>query len=600
MSVTTAPDEAWLTGIEAGCERLVHPRVHDPLERARQRRFVGVALAAPFLIAPALAPALAVFLAGPSLLAAVCAIFAIAWTCATIAAVTGSRALAEPVALTAATIAVVAAIAGGGGIAYPATLLAMALVFETYWVDRTVGRAALGGAAAGVAIVLSGVVGTYVAGSAAGTSAWAWLAPCIYFALVAARLSTMLRSADKSVPSPPTDELAQLFGAAVLKLSPTGEVVEASDEAGAVFGLPAGLLAGRSLFERVHVADRVAFMNALENMTTGDPRRTAELRIRAANNGDAGTDGRFVPVSLEIFRLPQFKGELTVVVRDNTALAALRGEIEAARQTADSTEVAKNRFLAAVSHELRTPLNAIIGFSDMMLNDMVGDLTEQQQEYVGLISSSGHHLLSVVNAILDVSRIESGAYSIRPEPFAVAEAVELCRSMMAHQAETQGVELIVSVRPDVRELAADRRAVQQIMINLLSNAIKFTPAGGSVSLDVFRQGGKLSFVVSDTGIGIAAEDFDRLGQPFTQLSNDTTRQFEGAGLGLSLVKGLVRLHEGELAVESAPGEGTVVTVTLPVDGPKSLEEEATPKAPVSAMVHAMDLKVRDETVRKTA
>jgi cell cycle sensor histidine kinase DivJ len=262
--------------------------------------------------------------------------------------------------------------------------------------------------------------------------------------------------------------------------------------------------------------------------------------------------------------------------------------------------VAKNRVLAAVSHELRTPLNAIIGFSDMMLHDMVGDLTEQQQEYVGLISNSGHHLLSVVNAILDVSRIESGAYSIRPEPFAVTEAVELCRSMMAHQAETQGVELIVSVRPDVRELAADRRAVQQIMINLLSNAIKFTPSGGSVSLDVYRLGGKMSFVVSDTGIGIAEEDLGRLGQPFTQLSNDTTRQFEGAGLGLSLVKGLVRLHEGELAVESAPGEGTVVTVTLPVDGPKSLEEEARPMAPASATVHAMDLKVKDETVRKTA
>jgi cell cycle sensor histidine kinase DivJ len=600
LSVTTAPDETWLTGIEAGCERLVHPRVHEPLERARQRRFVGAALAAPFVIAPALAPALAGLLAGPSLLAAVCAIFAISWTCATITAVTGSRALAEPVALATATIAVAAAIAGGGGIAYPVTLLALALVFETCWIDRTGGRAALGGAAAGVAIVVSSLVGIYVAGPAAGTSAWAWLAPGIYFALVAARLSTMLRPADNSVPSPPTDELARLFGAAVLKLSPSGEVVEASDEAGAMFGLPAGLLAGRSLFERVHVADRVAFMNALENMKTSDARRTVELRIRAAGNGDVGTDGRFIPVSLEVFRLPQFNGELTVVVRDNTALAALRGEIEAARQTVDSTEVAKNRFLAAVSHELRTPLNAIIGFSDMMLHDMVGDLTEQQQEYVGLISNSGHHLLSVVNAILDVSRIESGAYSIRPEPFAVTEAVELCRSMMAHQAETQGVELIVSVRPDVRELAADRRAVQQIMINLLSNAIKFTPSGGSVSLDVYRLGGKMSFVVSDTGIGIAEEDLGRLGQPFTQLSNDTTRQFEGAGLGLSLVKGLVRLHEGELAVESAPGEGTVVTVTLPVDGPKSLEEEARPMAPASATVHAMDLKVKDETVRKTA
>jgi cell cycle sensor histidine kinase DivJ len=505
----------------------------------------------------------------------------------------------EPLALAGGIAASAAAIAGGGGLSQPATLLVLALVFETYWIERTSARAAIGGAAAAFALLLASLAISSFPGTIGTASALAWLAPALYFALVAPRISSLLRSQKRQAVEFSVHDLAQLTGAGVVKLSSSGEILDTTEEADALFGMPAGLLAGRSLFERVHVADRVALMNALANMTAENSRQRVDIRIRALARGAAGKDERFLPASLEFVRTQRFGEPTIVLVRDNSELARLRDQLADARNAADGTEVAKNRFLAAVSHELRTPLNSIIGFSDMMMNGMTGELSVQQREYAGLISSSGNHLLSVVNAILDVSRIESGAYSIVPEPFDVTEAVELCRSMMAHQAESQGLELTVSVRPDVRELAADRRAVQQIMINLLSNAIKFTPAGGSVSLDVFRRGGGVSFVVADTGIGIAEEDLGKLGRPFTQVSNDITRQFEGAGLGLSLVKGLVALHEGELAIESAPGAGTTVTVKLPLMGPNIESDDATPRMP-SATVHAMEVKVQDETVRKTA
>src|SRR5690606_6326152 len=156
-----------------------------------------------------------------------------------------------------------------------------------------------------------------------------------------------------------------------------------------------------------------------------------------------------------------------------------RARLADASDSAQEVELAKGRFLGAVSHELRTPLNAIIGFSDMLLHNMAGELPSgRQRDYVGLIRESGHHLLSVVNAILDVSKIEAGAYSIHAEPFVLDEAVGLCHDMMAPLAEAKGVSLSIHSCPDLGELTADRRAVQQIIINLVSNAIKFTPAGG--------------------------------------------------------------------------------------------------------------------------
>jgi cell cycle sensor histidine kinase DivJ len=210
----------------------------------------------------------------------------------------------------------------------------------------------------------------------------------------------------------------------------------------------------------------------------------------------------------------------------------------------------------------------------MLLHEMFGPFADaRQKEYVTLIRQSGQHLLEVVTSILDISRLESGTYAAQPEPFRFAEAVEMCQSMMSLPAGQKSIALSAQVAGDAGEINADRRAVQQILINLTSNAIKFTPDGGAVTIGARRVGSRLHFWVSDTGIGIAEADMANLGKPFTQVHNDYTRRYEGAGLGLSLVKGLVALHDGTMAIESAPGEGTKVSISLPVEGPKERPEK---------------------------
>jgi cell cycle sensor histidine kinase DivJ len=169
--------------------------------------------------------------------------------------------------------------------------------------------------------------------------------------------------------------------------------------------------------------------------------------------------------------------------------------------------------------------------------------------------------------------------------------------MMAHQASMKSVSLRVALGAGVGEICADRRAVQQVLINLLSNAVKFTPSGGSVVIGAKRVGERLRFWVSDTGIGISADDLKRIGQPFTQVQNDYTRQFEGTGLGLSLVKGLVALHDGTMTMESAPGEGTIATVTLPVAGPRGVDVAMDESA---AARKNLSEEAEDGTQRKTA
>ena len=597
LSVTAARSDAWLTGVQAGCERLVHPGVTDRAERARQRRFIGVSLAAPFVLAPALVHSFSDTLATPTLIAVICVAFALAWTCASTVAVSGRRKLLEKVALLAAASTVAVSVAAGGGAAAPTVLLAGALAFEPFWIDGRKSRLVAGAVTAALVLPLAVAGSGYFAANGPQPWLWAWFAPLLYLMATAPRMIATLRRIGEDSRTVDADDVAAMFGAAALRLSPSGEVLDASGKAGELLGMQAQLLIGRRFLDRVHVADRVQYMQALASVSADGTRRSAELRIWVAD-GPAGEEG-FVPILMDL-ALHGETGEVQALLRNNSMVADMRAELESRREAADSMDVAKNRFLAAVSHELRTPLNAIIGFSDMMLNDMAGNLEDRQREYVGLISSSGRHLLSVVNAILEVSRIESGAYTISPEPFPLAEAVELCTSMMKHQAQAQGLTLTVTVRPGVNEVVADRRAVQQIIINLLSNAIKFTPAAGSVSLEVSRLGGRISIVVADTGIGIAPEDIRRLGKPFTQISNDITRRFEGAGLGLSLVKGLVALHEGGLEIESAPGKGTTVTATLPMDGPKGALQPLVPTAQSTATVHRIDSREGHETIRKTA
>jgi len=219
-----------------------------------------------------------------------------------------------------------------------------------------------------------------------------------------------------------------------------------------------------------------------------------------------------------------------------------------------------------MSHELRTPLNAIIGFSEMIVHEeaMMIDAA-RRKEYAQLINDSSQHLLSVVNGILDISKMETGNFEISPEPFAPRAALLHCCNLLALKARDNGVDLITRAAEDLPVMNGDPRAFKQIALNLVANAIKFTERGGSVTVSAAVEGSRLMLVVTDTGVGIAAEDLARIGDPFFQSDKTYQRKHEGTGLGLSIVKGLVGLHNGEMNVQSTVGEGTTVAVALPLD-----------------------------------
>lgn len=325
---------------------------------------------------------------------------------------------------------------------------------------------------------------------------------------------------------------------------------------------------GLSIAELVHVSDRIAVAQALDALRQGQASAKVEARVEHGLDPEGGR--QFIAVRLELVAATGDEALQNVLVQivDVSEEMQLREDIVERTSEALSAHEAKSRFLAAVSHELRTPLNAILGFSDVLAGEYFGALqNDRQKEYVALIRQSGAHLLSVVNTMLDMSRIEAGRYELITEPFRIAEAIETCRAMLDLQARNKGVTLTTRVARGLGEIVADRRAVQQILINLTGNAVKFTESGGVVSIDAEQRGRNLVISVSDTGIGIAADKMDMLGQPFVQVQGDYNRGYEGTGLGLSLVKGLVCLHGGQFAIESRLGEGTVVTVTLPMEGP---------------------------------
>ncbi|MCM2476514.1 HAMP domain-containing histidine kinase [Rhizobium sp. CG5] len=324
----------------------------------------------------------------------------------------------------------------------------------------------------------------------------------------------------------------------------------------------------RAFAEQVHVTDRIAFVSAFDRLRQGDDAAMVELRLgRPVSGSDAG---RFMNVRIDLSARRDGRGQFAGVVgvmRDITADVAARAELARMAGEVDQANDAKSRFLAAVSHEMRTPLNAILGFSDILVGEYFGRLeNDRQREYVHLIRQSGGHLLSVVNAMLDMSKIEAGRYELMLEPFPVAEAINECESMLGLQAREKGLTLTSRLGRDLGEVTADQRALRQILINLVGNAIKFTEPGGAVTVDAVIEGGDLKLSISDTGIGIAPDKIKLLGQPFVQIQNDYNRCYEGSGLGLSLVKGLVALHGGRLTMTSRVGEGTVVSVTVPADG----------------------------------
>ena len=224
----------------------------------------------------------------------------------------------------------------------------------------------------------------------------------------------------------------------------------------------------------------------------------------------------------------------------------------------------KSEFLANMSHELRTPLNAIIGFSEVLLQRMFGALNDKQDEYLKDIYASGQHLLSLINDILDLSKIEAGRMELVPAPFHVPSALENAVTLVKERAARHGIALELDLDPTLGEVVGDERKVKQVLLNLLSNAVKFTPEGGRISLKAGRRDGAVAISVTDTGIGIAPEDQAAIFEEFRQVGTDETRKQEGTGLGLTLAKKFVELHGGRIWVESELGQGSTFTFTLPV------------------------------------
>jgi signal transduction histidine kinase len=241
-------------------------------------------------------------------------------------------------------------------------------------------------------------------------------------------------------------------------------------------------------------------------------------------------------------------------------------ELKVAKEAAEVANHTKSAFLATMSHELRTPLNAVMGFSQMMITEVLGELpNDSYRNYAQHIYDSAAHLLEIINDILDVSKAEAGKLDLAEELVDVALAIEESCRLIDVRAETADVALSRPPAADLPPLYADRRKLKQIMMNLLSNAVKFTPAGGRVDVSVrIEPPAGLVIAVRDTGIGIAKEDIPRVTEPFVQVDNSLSRRHEGTGLGLALVSALMMLHGGTLGIESALGQGTTVTATFPM------------------------------------
>ncbi|HSB78857.1 MAG TPA: ATP-binding protein, partial [Candidatus Methylomirabilis sp.] len=238
-------------------------------------------------------------------------------------------------------------------------------------------------------------------------------------------------------------------------------------------------------------------------------------------------------------------------------------ELQEANSQLAAASQHKSEFLANMSHELRTPLNAIIGFSEVLSERLFGELNDKQEEFVADILSSGRHLLSLINDILDLSKVEAGRMELRLEPFDLPLALESAITLVRERAKRHGISLSLTVDERLGEFVADERKVRQILLNLLSNAVKFTPDGGRVSVNVALTNGCAEISVCDTGIGIAEEDREVIFEAFRQVGRDQTQRREGTGLGLTLAKSYVELHGGKISLESQLGKGSTFTFTLP-------------------------------------
>jgi cell cycle sensor histidine kinase DivJ len=561
-------------------DSLVHPSARqDRLTAARHRAF----------IAPRLLGSLAALAAIPVYLAArrvpsALELLVFAWLVTPILIAyflsrTGRYESAYALSSLALTALVTAIAASTGGITSFAAVWLVVVPLEAASVSRRVVALAAGFAlaAAGLLLLLNaeGFIQPAASDNPAVLAAFGIVAAALYATGLAlgaeslARTSTSLHADDEERYR----LLAHNMTDVIARYGRHGAIQFVSPAAESLFGAPVRSLEGHGLFDRVHVADRPAYLKALSDAAVLGQVQSAEFRVRRnAMPTRATRDDPFIWIEMRcrpLARTAQHRDdmhEVVAVMRDISERKRQAQVLERAHAESKRANAAKDRFLATMSHELRTPLNVIIGFSEMLSNEATMPLDAgHRRSHAQLINQSGRHLLSVVNGMLDMSRIDSGNFEITPEPFAPTQTVATCCDLLAAKAAEAGIELVRRVAPGLPEINADKRAFSQILLNLLSNAIKFTGRGGRVTVTTLQDDAGIVLRVEDTGVGVDADDLPRLGDPFFQARACYDRRHGGAGLGLSIVKGLVELHGGTLDIRSDPNIGTTVTVRLPLD-----------------------------------
>jgi signal transduction histidine kinase len=322
------------------------------------------------------------------------------------------------------------------------------------------------------------------------------------------------------------------------------------------------------------VTGTVGLLTSAPIASTGTPGWTV-VAVQAQGGVEAETAGalaqqrelRLALVAILLIGSFAFARIAAGSLRQRKLLSAALGEVEAKSREVEAANRHKSEFLANMSHELRTPLNAIIGFSEVLSQQMFGAVNPRQREYLGDIEASGQHLLSLINDILDLSKVEAGKMELQPSRFSLVGALESVVMMVRERAARRGVELRAELDPALDVVEADERKIKQIVLNLLTNAVKFTPAGGQVRLRADRDGDGVVVAVTDTGVGIAPGDQARVFEEFAQARGGATPEQEGTGLGLTLSRKLVELHGGTIWVESELGKGSTFTFTLPTATP---------------------------------